>query len=131
MSLWCPFGVHLGRPLQLLLDGTLPLRYCTGKFAGKVPTWRLPVDGHVLGLITARGGVDAEWSEHGAVLAAPGVVGGAGVNWVGGPGGGVKRVRLNRKTPAHLVRHGILGFQARPRVWKCLRFRECSGKCEL
>ena len=27
-----------------------------------------------------------------------------GVDWVRGPGGGGKRVRLNRKTPAHLVR---------------------------
>ena len=32
------------------------------KFACKVPTWRLPVDGHVLGLVTAHGGFDAEWS---------------------------------------------------------------------
>ena len=26
-----------------LLEGTLPLRYCTSKFACKVPTWRLPL----------------------------------------------------------------------------------------
>ena len=71
-----------------LLDGTLPLHCCTGKFAGKIPTWRVPVE-HVLGLVTAHGGVDAGWSEHGAVLAAPGAVGDAGVNWVDNPGGGV------------------------------------------
>ena len=35
-----------------------------------------------------------------------------------GPGGGAKRVRLNRKTVAHFVRHGILGFRSRARVWK-------------
>ena len=103
------------RSAAALLDSTLPLRYCTEKFASKIPTWRLPVDGHVLGLVT------------GAVLAAPGAVGDACVNWVSGAGGGVKRVRLNRKTPAHLVRHGILGIQARPRVWKRLRVRERSG----
>ena len=50
--------------------------------------------------------------------------GGGGVNWISGPGGGVKRVRLNRKTPAHLVRHGILGIQPRPRVWKRLRVQD-------
>ena len=26
-----------------LLDGTLPLRYCTTRFASRIPTWRLPV----------------------------------------------------------------------------------------
>ena len=67
------------RSAAALLGGTL--RDCTVKFAGKVPTWRLPVDGHVLGLVTARGGVDAGWSEHGAVLAVLGAVGDAGVNW--------------------------------------------------
>ena len=38
-----------------------------------------------------------------------------------GSGGGVKRVRLFRKTPAHLARQGISGVQVRPRVWKRLR----------
>ena len=111
------------------MDGTLPLRCCTGKFASRVLTWRLPVDGHVLGLVTACGGVDAVWSDHSAVLAAPGARGDAGVNWISGPGVGVKRVRQNRKTPAHPVRHGILGIQARPGVWKRLRgaFRFRSG----
>ena len=66
---------------------------------------------YVLGLVTASGGVDAVLSDHSAVVAAPGARGDAGVHWVSGPGGGVKRFRLNRKTPAHLVRHGIVGFR--------------------
>ena len=32
---------------------------------------------------------------------APCLHGGIGVDWVRGPGGGAKRVRLDRKTPAH------------------------------
>ena len=36
----------------------------------------------------------------------------------------VKIVRLDRKTPAHLERRGILGFQPRLRVWKRLRARD-------
>ena len=46
---------------------------------------------------------------HRAPVAVPGFRSDAGVHRVSGPGGGVKRVRLNRKTPAHLVGHGILG----------------------
>ena len=43
---------------------------------------------------------------------------GPGVHWVSGSGPGRKRIRLNRKTPAHFA-----GFmvQSRPRVWKRLR----------
>ena len=41
---------------------------------------------------------------------------GDGGDWISGPGGGVEKVGLNRKTPAHLARHGILGIQSRPRV---------------
>ena len=48
------------------------------------------------------------------------VVDGVGqeVHWVSGSGPGRKRIRLNRKTPAH-----VAGFmvQSRPRVWKRLR----------
>ena len=49
-------------------------------------------------------------------------VGGARV--LGGKGilGGVKRVRLHRKTPAHLAGFGRDGsIQSRPRIWKRLR----------
>ena len=48
-------------------------------------------------------------------------LGGAGVCLASGSGGGVKRVRLYRKTLAHLARQGISGVQVRPRVWKRLR----------
>ena len=41
------------------------------------------------------------------------------VHWVGGSGPGRKRIRLNRKTPAHLVGRSVV--QSRPRVWKRLR----------
>ena len=50
------------------------------------------------------------WSMHGAPAVVPGFEGDGGVNWICGPGGGVKRVRLNSKTPAHLVRHGSVLF---------------------
>ena len=42
------------------------------------------------------------------------------VHWVSGSGSGPgrKRIRLNRKTPAHLA--GLV-VQSRPRVWKRLR----------
>ena len=36
-----------------LLAGTLPLRSCTTRFAGRMPTWRLPVLRHVACLVTA------------------------------------------------------------------------------
>ena len=49
-----------------------------------------------------------------------GHVDGAGqeVHWVRGSGPGRKRIRLNRKTPAHLAGFRV---QFRPRVWKRLR----------
>ena len=40
------------RSAAALLGGVLPLRYCKGRFACKVPTWDLPVHGQVAGLIT-------------------------------------------------------------------------------
>ena len=66
----------------------------------------MPVPGHVVDLVTY------------AVLET--IVGGAGqeVHWVSGSGPRRKRIRLNRKTPAHLA--GFL-VQSRPRVWKRLR----------
>ena len=98
-----------------LLAGTLPLRYFSESFARKVPTWRLPESGNVASFLASgelvRGGPSA--------LSA--ALGGAGVCLASGSGGGVKRVRLYRKTPAHLARQGISGVQVRPRVWKRLR----------
>ena len=35
-----------------LLAGSLPLRYCSLKFASRTPFWALPVPGHAAGLIT-------------------------------------------------------------------------------
>ena len=48
----------------------------------------------------------------------------SGVHWVGGSGPGRKRIRLNRKTSAHLA-----GFVThyRPRVWKRLCHVDFSG----
>ena len=45
---------------RALLAGTLPLRYCTTRFACSSPTWRLPESGHVAGLVTAVAGVESE-----------------------------------------------------------------------
>ena len=85
-----------------LLAGVLPLRYSSGTFARKVPTWRLPVYGSVASFLASgeliRGGPSA--------LSA--ALGGACVGLASGSGGGVKRVRLYRKTPAHLARRGCV-----------------------
>ena len=91
-----------------LLAGTLPLRYCTTRFACMMPTWRLPALGAVHSLVVAYSEVvdkvvDAQVDR--------------GVCWVSGSGPGRKRIRLIRKTPAHLV--GYL-THSRPRVWKRL-----------
>ena len=96
-----------------LLAGTLPLRYCSSKFASRAPFWALPVPGHVSGLITVQGQAA--------------VVGGAEVaKRVSGLGG--KRFRLNRKTPAHLVGRHV---HARPRVWRRLHFSGHLGVSDV
>ena len=94
---------------RALLAGTLPLRYCTARFACKTPTWRLPVPGHVVDLVAAHVGAVLEDFIDSA---------GQEVLWVSGSGPRRKRIRLNRKTPTHLA-----GFmvQSRPWVWKRLR----------
>ena len=98
-----------------LLAGTLPLRYYSESFSRRIPTWRLPESGNVASFLASgelvRGGPSA--------LSA--ALGGAGVCLASGSGGGVKRVRLYRKTPAHLARQGISGVQVRSGVWKRLR----------
>ena len=87
-----------------LLAGSLPLRYCSSKFASRTPFWILPVPGHVAGLITVQGQAA--------------VVGRAEVaRRVSGLSG--KRFRLNRKTPAHLVGYHV---HTRPRVWREVAF---------
>ena len=71
---------------------------CAGRFACRIPTWRLPVNGHVADLVTEEGGeVGIVRVDHSAPAGPPGFDGGGGIDWVSGPGGGVKRVRLNRK----------------------------------
>ena len=91
---------------RALLAGTLPLRFCAARFAGSAPTWRLPVSGHVVDLVTAAADIDRE------------AVACRAVHLVRGSGPRRKRIRLNRKTPAHLA-----GFMvhSRPRVWRRLR----------
>ena len=118
-SFWYP-----PRSAAALLEGILLLRYCAGRFASRIPTWRLPVDGHVDGLVAEDGKeIHALRVEHSADAGLPGFNGGGSVDWVSGPGGDVKRVQLNRKTPAHLVRHGILGSVSAT----CLEETEISG----
>ena len=84
------FGYPPGSGVALL-RGSLPLRYCTTRFAHKVPTWSLPAPGGVALLV----GLD-----HGGMLVRsdpsspdPGRIG----NKSGVPGSGYKRVRLRRK----------------------------------
>ena len=94
---------------RALLTGSLPLRYCAAQFACKTTTWRVPVSGHVARLVAtyceAAGGNGSEDAS-------------SGVHWVSGSGPGRKRIRRNRKTPAHLAEFMI---HSRPRVWKRLR----------
>ena len=77
-------------------------------FASRAPTWRLPVSGQVPCLVTASSGVVQEILTEGVDR---------GVRWASGSGPERKRIRLNRKPPAHLAG---LGVQSRPRVWKRL-----------
>ena len=98
-----------------LLAGTLPLRFFSESFACRIPTWRLPEGGHVASFLASWGLV---WGGHNALYSA---LGRAGVYLGSGSGGGAKRVRLYRKTPAHLARHCVPGVRVRPRIWKRLR----------
>ena len=100
---------HLPGSGRALLAGTLPLWYCAARFACRTPTWRLPVSGHAVDLVTAAADIGREAVADGALQA---------VHWVSGSGPRRKRIRHNRKTPAHFA-----GFmvQSRPRVWKRLR----------
>ena len=93
---------------RALLGGTLPLRYCSTRFACVTPSWRLPALGSVRSLVAA-------YSDGGHLVAVDGD--GRGVCWVSASGPGWKRIRLIRKTPAHLV--GYL-THSRPGVWKRL-----------
>ena len=73
---------------RALLAGTLPLRYCSTRFACVTPSWRLPVHGSVRSLVAAYSGADGK--------AAVDEVG-RDVFWVSGSGPGRKRIRLIKK----------------------------------
>ena len=66
---------------RALLAGTLPLRYCAARFACRVPTWRLPVSGHVARLVAIYCEAADDSGDEVSRL----------------------RIRLNRKTPAREV----------------------------
>ena len=94
---------------RALLAGTLLLRNCFDRFACRTPTWRLPASGGVVDLVTAN------------VADGQRVVPAAGRRVVFGvrnSGLRRKRIRLNRKPPAHLAGFAV---QSRPRVWKRLQ----------
>ena len=79
---------------RALLAGTLPLRYWAACFACKTPTWQLPVPGCVVDLVAVHDGAGREDLVAGVRQE---------VCWVRSSGLGWKRIRRNRKTPAHLA----------------------------
>ena len=102
------FGYPSGSAAALLA-WVLPLRYCSARFVCKFPTWHLRDRGHVRELVT-ESGIDGRVLEGDGVCRVPfpGSAGDAGVLCDGRFVGDFKRIRLNRKTPAHLARHGSL-----------------------
>ena len=83
--------------------------YCFDRFAYRSPTWRLPASGGVSDLVAASVAIGHE------VVPA---VGRREVFRVRNSCLRRKRIRLNRKTPAHLAGFGDPSW---PRVWKRLR----------
>ena len=101
----------------LLLSGELPLRFCSGNFALRRPSWSLPDSGGVQALLS-EGGSDLSIAELPAVQ---GRVDSGGC-WTKGAGGTRKRMRLTKKTDGSLVRRcGVLHVFHGVR-WKRLRF---------
>ena len=95
-----------------LLRGTLPVRYCTSRFAHKIPTWGLPFPGGVALLVDGMlVRSDPSSPDCGRIGARSGV-----------SGSGYKRFRLGRKTPVHEFFRESFGDHSRPRVWKRLKF---------
>ena len=93
-SLLGVFGYPAGSG-RVLLDGHLPLRYYSGCFALRKPTWGLPHGGWVSASVGSGSPGD------GVVRGSPGGC------WTRGAGGIWKRVRLTKKTASSLVRrHG-------------------------
>ena len=85
---------YLPKSGRTLLTGTLPVRYCVARFACRTPTWRLPASGHVGRLVAAHSDAAGDRGDEVIGLRVPRVSGSGPVR---------KRLRLNRKTPAHLV----------------------------
>ena len=111
------------RSAAALLAGDLPLRYYNTRFAWKLPTWRLPDRGRVRDLVadSVDGARFLGCDRLGGDLFPP-PVGRVGDSFDDRVLGGVKRIRLNRKTPAHLARVGnSMNSESRSRVWKRLR----------
>ena len=77
---------------RALLAGTLPFGYCAARFACRTSTWRLPVSGNVVDLVTASVYAVREAIADGDEGAS------RGVHWVSGSGPERKRIQLNRKT---------------------------------
>ena len=93
-----------------LLAGVLPLRYCSARFACRFPDWKLPDKGHVCDLVTdGVVGGRVLGSDGVRCVSVPGSAGVAGIICDGRVLRSVKRIRLNRKTPAHLARVGSRG----------------------
>ena len=83
----------------LLLSGELPLRFCSGNFALRRPSWGLPDSGGVQALLSGSG-PDLSVVE---LPAAQGRAHSVGC-WTKGAGGTWKRMRLTKKTDGSLVR---------------------------
>ena len=116
------FGYPSGSAAAFLA-GVLPLRYCSARLACRFPNWKLPDKGHVCELVT-----DSVVDDR--VLGSDGVCRVSFLSYDGAAGifckstvlGCFKRIRRNRKTPAHLARLGSLGsVSSRSKVLKRLR----------
>ena len=112
------FGFWMNFSFSLVTVLPLVLTYLLGPFLLGI-TLRVLLVRSLLGACLR--GVASGELVRGGPSALSAALGGAGVCLASGSGGGVKRVRLYRKTPAHLARQGISGVQVRPRVWKRLR----------
>ena len=101
MSCFFLFG-YPPRSGGALLRGTLPLRYCTSRFAHKVPTWGLPFPGGVALLVgLGPGGGMLVLSDPSSPD--PGRIG----DRYGVSSSGYKRFRLGRNPPVHEVFRGF------------------------
>ena len=108
MSFWGSFSILQGLGVLYLLV-LFPFDIVLLDLLAGPPTWRMLDSGHVVDLVTAAADVGRDVVAGGAFQA---------VHWVSGSGPQRKTIRLNRKTPAHLV---VSMVQSRPRVWKRLR----------